>query len=82
MADELEFTADDLTRSYAEAAELDARAAETLERTSPEAAAEDPCTAWQEIRPLVVAASKLWFIPKKIRAALAMVVVIVDSLCG
>jgi hypothetical protein len=76
-----EFTADELTRSYAQAVELDARAGEVLERTSQEAATANPCEVWHDIRPMVEDISNLWFIPRKIRALIKLVIAIVDSLC-
>lgn len=77
-----EFTHDEqLTRSYAEAVELDARAAERFGETAEEAFTVEPCDVWREIRPDVVAASNLKFIPSNIRRLLRIVVILLDQLC-
>jgi S-methylmethionine-dependent homocysteine/selenocysteine methylase len=77
-----EFTADELTRSYAEAVELDARAAERLSQTDEQAATVEPCDIWREIRGDVVAVTKLKFIPANIRRLIEQVVDLVDRICG
>lgn len=79
-----EFMRDEqLTRSYAEAVDLDARAGEVLADGSlEERAAKSPCEVWREIRPLVEAITTLWFIPRKIRALIQLVILILDSLCS
>lgn len=76
-----DFTQDQLTRSYAEAAELDARAAEVLGAAEVTDAAANPCDVWRRIRPLVEAASNLFFIPPNIRALLKQVIRLVDAFC-
>jgi hypothetical protein len=76
------FTADELTRSYAEAVELDARATERLAAADEQAESVEPCDIWREIRGDVVAVTKLKFIPANIRRLIERVVDIVDRLCG
>jgi hypothetical protein len=77
-----EFTQDEqLTRSYADAVDLDARAAEVLAARTAEDAAANPCEIWHDIRPLVVAISELFFIPKNIRKVLTFVIAVADALC-
>ena len=76
-----EFTQDEVTRSYAEAVDLDARAGEVLATTDHERAAANPCEVWHDIRPLVVVLSDLVFIPKGIRGVIKLVITIADALC-
>ena len=81
-----EFSQDQqLTRSYAAAAELDARAAELLggaESAAADIAGPDAlCTAWRRIRPIIVGASDLFFIPANIRAALKLLIRLLDGIC-
>lgn len=75
-----DFSQDELTRSYAQAAELDAQAAEALSAAGAAEAA-DPCAIWRRIRPLVVAASNLFFIPANIRNLLKQVIQLLDGFC-
>jgi len=82
-----DFSQDQLTRSYAEAAELDARAADVLGSTgaadmSMEAVAPQAlCDVWQRLRPIIEGASNLFLIPANIRAALKLLISLVDGLC-
>jgi hypothetical protein len=79
-----DFSQDELTRSYAAAAELDAQAARVLGSDS-DAALEgvpDLCGTWRTIRPIIEGASNLFLIPANIRRALKTLITVVDGFCG
>ncbi|HEY0038930.1 MAG TPA: hypothetical protein VGB66_19695 [Longimicrobium sp.] len=78
------FSQDQLTRSYADAAALDARAAELLggaESAATDATSADVCGVWRRIRPIIEGASNLFFIPPNIRAALKLLIGVLDGIC-
>lgn len=78
---------DEITRSYAEAARLDAQAAEAVAAiesegaSAAEGATDALCSVWRRIRPIIVGASNLFFIPGNIRAALKILIQVVDGIC-
>lgn len=80
-----EFSQDQLTRSYAEVADLDARAADVLtqsESLTTDAAGPDAlCTAWRGIRPIVEGVSNFPLIPPNIRRVLKVLISLVDGIC-
>jgi hypothetical protein len=79
-----DFSQDELTRSYAAAAELDAQAAQVLESDASASleAVPDLCGTWRRIRPIIEGASDLFFIPANIRRALKLLITVVDGFCG
>lgn len=84
------FSQDNVARSYREAADLDAQAAEVLSSsdasaTAPADFAGNPldqlCPLWRRIRPIVEGASNLFFIPANIRAVLKQLIGVLDLIC-
>lgn len=77
---------DQLTRSYAEVADLDARAANVLTRSeslTTEAVGPDAlCQAWRGIRPIVEGLSNFPLIPANIRRVLKLLITLVDGVCA
>lgn len=81
-----DFSQDQLTRSYAEVADLDGRAADVLTRSeslTTDAVGPDAlCTAWRGIRPIVEGLSNFPLIPANIRRVLKLLITLVDGVCA
>jgi hypothetical protein len=54
---------------------------QTLEQRIRQADVNNFCMIWSEAKPLVIRASKAWFLPKKIKSVLSAIIFFLDKLC-